>query len=165
MLKKVFISLSAAIGLIVFITSCETLQSSAKEITRSYIEENKPDIKVKSTSISEITLKDMTLNVALDVKNNLSFEIPVDKLKVDLVNTSGKVFATGNSVETLKIPSKQTREVNLKFKTSYLDVFSTAFNAIQNKSFKCTANMTLTFTVYGMSFEFPYSKELSFTEK
>ena len=72
MSKKILISLLTIIGLSILIVSCETLQSSAREITRSYIEENKPDIKVKSASISEITLKDITLNVALEVKNNLS---------------------------------------------------------------------------------------------
>ena len=165
MSKKILISLLTIIGLSILIVSCETLQSSAREITRSYIEENKPDIKVKSASISEVTLKDITLNVALEVKNNLSFEVPVDKLQVDLVNTSGKVFASGNTVGTLKIPSKQSKDVSLKFKANYADVFTTAFDALKNKSFKCKANMNITFTVYGMSFKFPYTKELNFTEK
>lgn len=164
MFKKIFITLFSIISLVIFITSCETLQSSAGEITRSYIEKNKPDIKVKSASISEITFKDITLNVALEIKNNLPFEIPVDKFEVDLVNTSGKAFAKGSTSGTLKIPSNQTKDVNLKFKANYADVFTTAFDALKNKSFKCKANMNLTFTVYGMSFKFPYTKDLNFTE-
>ena len=41
MSKKILISLLTIIGLSILIVSCETLQSSAREITRSYIEENK----------------------------------------------------------------------------------------------------------------------------
>lgn len=163
MTKKILIIFSI-ISLIITVTSCETLQSNAREITRSYIEENKPDIKVKSASIAEITIKDITLDVGLEIKNNLPFEVPIDKLEVNLVNNSGKTFAKGQTVGTLKIPSKQSKDVSLQFKANYLDVFTTTLDSIKTKSFKCKADMYLTFSVYGMSFKFPYSKELNFTE-
>ncbi|MEI0565587.1 LEA type 2 family protein [Brachyspira pulli] len=163
MLKKIAI-LSSLLITILFITSCETLQSSAVEITRGYIEEHKPDIKIKKANISEITLKDMTLTTLLEVKNNLPFEVPIEKIQIDLINTSGKTFATASSVETLKIPANQAREVNIDFNAKYLDVFTTAFGAIKDKSFKCTSKTTLTFTVYGMNFSFPYEKEITFVE-
>ena len=80
MLKKIAI-LSSLLITVLFITSCETLQSSAVEITRGYIEEHKPDIKIKKANISEITLKDMTLTTLLEVKNNLPFEVPIEKIQ------------------------------------------------------------------------------------
>lgn len=43
-IKKISIVL---ISLLFVLSSCETLQNTAKEITREYIEENKPEIKVK----------------------------------------------------------------------------------------------------------------------
>lgn len=147
-----------------FLLSCETLQKSASEITRSYIEEHKPDVKIKKASISEIKLTDMTLTALVEIKNNLPFEIPIDKVQIDLINTSGKTFATASSVETLKIPANKASEISIDFNAKYLDVFTTAFSAVKNKSFKCTAKTTLTFTVYGMSFSFPYDKEITFAE-
>ncbi|WP_300366732.1 LEA type 2 family protein [Brachyspira sp.] len=163
MIKKIIALISISIIMIV-VTSCETLQSSAIKITRNYIEQHKPDIKIKKASISNITFKDITLTTLLEVKNNLDFEIPVDKLKIDLINTSGKTFTTAESVETLKIPANQARDINVNFKAKYVDIFTTAFDAIKTKSFKCKAKITLTFTVYGMRFEFPYTKELTFKE-
>lgn len=163
MKKKIFILIST-LFIILFVYSCETLKSSAREITRSYIEEHKPDIRVKNASISSITLQDITLTTLLEIKNNLDFEVPIEKLKIDLINTSGKTFATATSVETLKIPANQTRDINLNFQAKYLDVFTTALDSIKTKSFKCSAKITLTFTIYGMKFEFPYTKELTFKE-
>lgn len=163
MSKKIF-TLSFILSMMFILSSCETLQSSATEITRSYIEKNKPDVKIKKASISEITLKDMTLTTLLEVKNNLPFEMPVDKIQIELINTSDKTFAAATSVETLKIPSKESREINMNFNAKYLDVFTTAFDSIKNKSFKCTARTTVTFTVYGMSFNFPYDKEITFAQ-
>ncbi|PCG19780.1 hypothetical protein [Brachyspira sp. G79] len=147
-----------------FVLSCETLQKSATEITRSYIEEHKPDIKIKKASISEVKLTDMTLTTLLEIKNNLPLEVPIDKVQIDLVNTSGKTFATASSVENLTIPANKSKEININFNAKYLDVFTTAFNAVKSKSFKCTAATTLTFTIYGMSFSFPYDKEITFVE-
>ena len=106
----------------------------------------------------------MTLTTLLEVKNNLPFEVPIEKIQIDLINTSRKTFATASSVETLKIPANQAREVNIDFNAKYLDVFTTAFGAIKDKSFKCTSKTTLTFTVYGMNFSFPYEKEITFVE-
>lgn len=163
-MRKKIIALISITMLMITIISCETLQSSAREITRSYIEQHKPDIKFKKASISSVTLQDITLTTLMEIKNNLDFEIPIEKLQIDLINTSGKTFATATSSETLKIPANQAKDVNLNFKAKYLDVFTTAFDAIKTKSFKCSAKVTLTFTVYGMKFEFPYTKELTFTE-
>lgn len=163
-MKKKIITLISILSVLFVLTSCETLKSSAREITRNYIEEHKPDIKVKSAKISNITLQDITLTTLFEIKNNLDFEIPMEKVQIDLINTSGKTFATAASVETLKIPANQARDINLNFKTKYLDIFKTAFDAIKSKSFKCNAKVTLTFTVYGMKFEFPYTKELTFKE-
>ncbi|ADG71147.1 hypothetical protein R4K54_02995 [Brachyspira murdochii] len=163
MLKK-SLYFALILSIIFFASSCETLQKSAVEITRGYIEDHKPDIKIKKSSISEVKLTDMTLTTLVEIKNNLPFEVPIDKVQIDLVNTSGKTFATANSVETLTIPANEAREVNIDFNAKYLDVFTTAFSAIKSKSFKCTAKTTLTFTVYGMSFSFPYDKEITFVE-
>ena len=163
MIKKITVIISI-LSMLFVLSSCETLQSSAREITRAYIEEHKPDVRAKSAKISSVTLQDITLTTLFEIKNNLDFEVPIDKVQIDLVNTSGKTFATATSVETLKIPANQARDINLDFKAKYLDVFTTAFDAIKSKSFKCDAKITLTFTVYGMKFEFPYTKELRFKE-
>lgn len=163
-MKKKIVILISMLAVLLFVSSCETLQSSAREITRSYIEQHKPDIRVKKASISSITFQDITLTTLVEIKNNLDFEVPIERLKIDLINTSGKTFATASSVETLKIPANQARDINLNFKAKYVDVFTTAFDAIKTKSFKCDAKMTITFTVYGMKFEFPYTKELIFKE-
>lgn len=163
-MKKKIVILISMLAVLLFVSSCETLQSSAREITRSYIEQHKPDIKIKKASISSITFQDITLTTLVEIKNNLDFEVPIERLRIDLINTSGKTFATASSVETLKIPSNQARDINLNFKAKYADVFTTAFDAIKTKSFKCNAKITITFTVYGMKFEFPYTKELIFKE-
>ncbi|WP_041177154.1 LEA type 2 family protein [Brachyspira intermedia] len=163
MIKKITVIISI-LSMLFVLSSCETLQSSAREITRAYIEEHKPDIRVKSAKISSITLKDITLTTLFEIKNNLDFEVPIDKVQIELINTSGKTFSTATSVETLKIPANQARDINLDFQAKYLDVFTTAFDAIKSKSFKCDAKITLTFTIYGMKFDFPYTKELTFKE-
>ena len=152
------------LSIMFFASSCETLQKSATEITRSYIEEHKPDIKIKKSSISEIKLTDMTLTTLVEIKNNLPIEVPIDKVQIDLINTSDKTFATASSVETLIIPANKSKEINIDFNAKYLDVFTTAFSAVKSKSFKCTARTTLTFTIYGMSFNFPYDKEITIVE-
>ncbi|WP_295163435.1 hypothetical protein [uncultured Brachyspira sp.] len=164
MLKKKLLILLLILFSIFVLSSCETLKSSAKEITRNYIEKHKPDIKIKKASISSITLKDMTLTTLLEIKNNFDFEVPIDKIKIELINTSGKTFSAAYSSETLKIPPNQSREINLNFNAKYLDVFETAFNALKSKSFKCDAKITLTFTVHSMKFDFSYTKKLTFTE-
>ena len=123
-IKKISIVL---ISLLFVLSSCETLQNTAKEITREYIEENKPEIKVKKASISSITFKDITLDVLLNIKNNFPFELPLERIDVELINTDNKVFATANTVQTLKIASKQSEDVNMEFNAKYIDVFTTAF--------------------------------------
>ena len=87
-MKKIIILLMS-----IFILSCETLQNSAREFSRSFIEENKPDITVKSAKLKSITLNDITLECVLDIKNNLSVELPIEKIEIELINTSGKVFS------------------------------------------------------------------------
>ena len=72
------------ISIIIFFTlvnSCETLKTSATNITRSYINSHKPDIKIKNTSITDIKLTEMSVNVLMEIKNNLDFEIPISELK------------------------------------------------------------------------------------
>lgn len=163
-MRKKIIALISILIIMITAVSCETLKSSAREITRSYIEQHKPDIRVKKASISSITLKDITLTTLVEIKNNLDFEIPIDKLKIELINTSGRTFTIAESVETLKIPANQARNINLNFTAKYSDVFTTAFESIKTKTFKCSAKMTITFTIYAMKFEFPYIKELTFKE-
>ncbi|WP_157151910.1 hypothetical protein [Brachyspira sp. SAP_772] len=149
---------------LLLLTSCETLQNKAKEITREYIEENKPEIKVKKASIANVTFKDITLDVLLNIKNNFPFELPLDRIDIELINTDNKVFTKANTVQTLKIPSKQSEDVNMEFNAKYIDVFTTAFGSIKNQNFKCTAQITLTFTIQNMKFQIPYTKELTFIE-
>ena len=160
-IKKISIVL---ISLLFILSSCETLQNTAKEITREYIEENKPEIKVKKASIASITFKDITLDVLLNIKNNFPFELPLERIDVELINSDNKVFATANTVQTLKIASKQSEDINMEFNAKYIDVFTTAFGSIKNKSFNCTAKITLTFTIQNMKFQIPYTKELTFIE-
>lgn len=147
-----------------FVLSCETIQNSAKEFSRSFIEENKPDITVKNAKLKSVTLNDITLEFVLDIKNNLSVEIPIEKIEIELINTSGKVFSTANSVESLKIPAKASRTKTINFNAKYFEVFSTALSSIQNKNLKCVSKTYLTFTIAGMNFRFPYTKEIVFIE-
>ena len=160
-IKKISIVL---ISLLFILSSCETLQNTAKEITREYIEENKPEIKVKEASIASITFKDITLDVLLNIKNNFPFELPLERIDVELINSDNKVFTTASTVETLKIPSKQSKDVNMEFNAKYIDVFTTAFGSIKNKNFNCNAKITLTFTIQNMKFQIPYTKKLIFVE-
>lgn len=163
-MKKISIVLISLLFLLFLLSSCETLQNTAKEITREYIEKNKPEIKVKKASIANITFKDITLDVLLNIKNNFPFELPLERIDVELINTDNKVFATANTVQTLKIASKQSEDVNMEFNAKYIDVFTTAFGSIKNKNFKCSAKITLTFTIQNMKFQIPYTKELTFIE-
>lgn len=148
---------------LVFILSCETIQSSAKEFSRSFIEENKPDITVKSAKFKRATLSDITLECVLDIKNNLSVEIPIEKIEIELINTSGQIFSTANSVESLKIPAKESRTKTVNFNAKYFEVFSTALSSIQ-KNLKCVSKTYITFSIAGMKFRFPYTKEIVFVE-
>ena len=147
-MKKISIVLISLLFLLFLLSSCETLQNTAKEITREYIEENKPEIKVKKASIANITFKDITLDVLLNIKNNFPFELPLERIDIELINT----------------PSKQSKDVNMEFNAKYIDVFTTAFGSIKNKNFKCSAKITLTFTIQNMKFQIPYTKELTFIE-
>lgn len=158
-MKKISIVLISLLFLLFLLSSCETLQNTAKEITREYIEKNKPEIKVKKASIANITL-----DVLLNIKNNFPFELPLERIDIELINTDNKVFTTASTVQTLKIHSKQSKDVNMEFNAKYIDVFTTAFGSIKNKNFKCSAKITLTFTIQNMKFQIPYTKELTFIE-
>lgn len=148
----------------IFILSCETLQNSAKEISRSFIEENKPDITIKSAKLKSVTIRDITLECVLDIKNNLPMELPIEKIEIELINTEGKIFSTANSVESLKIPSEESRSKTINFNAKYIDVFSTAFSSLKNKNLKCVSKTYLTFTIANMNFRFPYTKDITFIE-
>ena len=163
MINKVHILISIII-FFTLVNSCETLKTSATNITRSYINSHKPDIKIKNTSITDIKLTEMSVNVLMEIKNNLDFEIPISRIKVDLVNTKGNIFATAISIDKLNIPANSTKDINLKFNAKYIDIFFTAYDSIKSKSFSCDANITLMFKVYDMVFEYSYNKKLKFNE-
>ena len=160
MKKIIFLSLF----LPAFILSCKSMQNYAQELSRSLIEENSPEITVRSAKIKNITLNDITLECVLDVKNNLSVELPIEKIEIELINTDGKIFSTINSVESLKIPANATRTKTAILNAKYLEVFSTALTYIQNKNIKCVLKAYITFTMAGMKFRFPYTKEIVFME-
>ena len=158
-MKKIIILLMS-----IFILSCGTLQNSAREFSRSFIEENKPDITVKSAKLKSITLNDITLECVLDIKNNLSVELPIEKIEIELINTSGKVFSKAYSVESLKIPANETRAKTIIFNAKYFEVYSTALTSLKNRNLKCVAKTYITFTMARMKFRFPYTKEIVFIE-
>ena len=141
-MKKIIILLMS-----IFILSCETLQNSARELSRSFIEENKPDITVKSAKLKSITLNDITLECVLE-----------------LINTSGKVFSKAYSVESLKIPANETRAKTIIFNAKYFEVYSTALTSLKNRNLKCVAKTYITFTMARMKFRFLYTKEIVFIE-
>ncbi|MEI0558690.1 hypothetical protein [Brachyspira intermedia] len=151
--------------LLILAASCSKVKSEADKITREYIEKYKPDITVKSASIDNMTLSDITLNTLLEIKNNLPFEIPIEKLEINLINSSGDIFANSVSSEEsniIKIPANDSREINMKSKAKYIDLFQTALDAIKSESLKCNADIILTFNVYGMNFNFKYNVEINF---
>ncbi|MEI0486145.1 hypothetical protein [Brachyspira intermedia] len=151
--------------LMLIIISCSKVKSEADKITREYIEKYKPNITVKSASIDNMTLSDITLNTLLEIKNNLPFEIPIEKLEINLINSSGDIFANSVSSEEsniIKIPANDSREMNMKSKAKYMDLFQTALDAIKSESLKCNADIILTFNVYGMNFNFKYNVEINF---
>ncbi|OEJ15200.1 hypothetical protein BFL38_12885 [Brachyspira hampsonii] len=154
-----------SILLLITVLSCSRVKSEADKITREYIEKYKPDITIKSASIYNITLSDITLNTLLEIKNNLPFELPIEKLEINLINSSGDIFANSKSSEEsdiIKIPANDSREMNMKSKVKYMDLFQTAFDAIRTESYKCNADIILTFNVYGMNFQFKYNVEINF---
>ncbi|WP_041177153.1 hypothetical protein [Brachyspira intermedia] len=154
-----------SILLLIVAASCSKVKSEANKITREYIEKYKPDITVKSASIDNMTLSDITLNTLLEIKNNLPFEIPIEKLEINLINSSGDIFANSVSSEEsniIKIPANDSREMNMKSKAKYMDLFQTALDAIKSESLKCNADIILTFNVYGMNFNFKYNVEINF---
>ncbi|KLI29616.1 hypothetical protein OFS07_02645 [Brachyspira hyodysenteriae] len=151
--------------LMLIIISCSRVKSEADKITREYIEKYKPDITVKSASVNNITLTDITLNTLLEIKNNLPFELPIEKLEINLINSSGDIFANSISSEEsniIKIPANDSREMNMKSKAKYIDLFQTALDAIKMEAFKCNADIILTFNIYGMNFNFKYNVEINF---
>lgn len=154
-----------SILLLIVAASCSRVKSEANKITREYIEKYKPDITVKSASIENMTLSDITLNTLLEIKNNLPFEIPIEKLEINLINSSGDIFANSVSSEEsniIKIPANGSKEMNMKSKAKYIDLFQTALDAIKTESLKCNADIIITFNVYGMNFNFKYNVEINF---
>ena len=154
-----------SIFLMLIIISCSKVKSEADKITREYIEKYKPDITVKSASIDNMTLTDITLNTLLEIKNNLPFELLIEKLEINLINSSGDIFANSVSSEEsniIKIPANDSREMNMKSKAKYIDLFQTALDAIKAESLKCNADIIVTFNVYGMNFNFKYNVEINF---
>ncbi|MBW5395923.1 hypothetical protein E6A53_13175, partial [Brachyspira hampsonii] len=82
-----------------------------------------------------------------------------------LINSSGDVFANSQSSEEsdiIRIPANDSREMNMKSKVKYMDLFQTALDAIMTESYKCNADIILTFNVYGMNFQFKYNVEINF---
>lgn len=149
-----------SIFLMILLISC----SRVKTYTREYIEKYKPDITIKSGSIDNISLKDITLNVLIEIKNNLPFELPIEKIEINLINNYGKVFANSNSEENgeiIKIPSNSYKDINIKFNAKYADIFETAIDAIKSESLKCNGDITLTFSVSKMKFKFNYNTEIN----
>ncbi len=150
------------------IISCNRMKLPEEGITREYIEKYKPDIKIKSAYIDNISLKDITLNILVEIKNNLPFEVPIEKIQINLINNSGKVFANTSTYETneiIKIPSNSYKDVNMQFNAKYSDLFETAIESIQSKSLKYNADIVLTVSVYRKSFEFNYNTEIDLLNK
>lgn len=153
--------------LMILLISCSKVKSSADKITREYIEKYKPDIKIKSAYIYNITFSDITLNTLLEVKNNLPFEIPIEKIEINLINSAGEQFANSKSLDDMgiiKIPSESSKEISMKSTAKYADLFQTAIEALKAESLKCNADIILTFNVYGMNFQFDYNVEINFTK-
>lgn len=146
------------------VLSCKSVQNYAQELSRKLIEENRPDITVRSAKIKEITLNDITLECVLDIKNNLPEEMPIEKIEIELINTDGKTFATANSVESLKIPANETRTKTVILNAKYFEVYSTALTSLRNRELKCTAKTYITFTMARMKFRFPYTVEIVFIQ-
>ena len=142
-----------------FVLSCKSVQNYTQEFSRSFIEENKPDITVKSAKLKSITLNDITLECVLDIKNNLSVELPIEKIEIELINISDKVFSKAYSVESLKIPANETRAKTIIFNAKYFEVYSAALTSLKNRNLKCVAKTYITFTMARMKFRFPYTKE------
>ncbi|WP_295158861.1 hypothetical protein [uncultured Brachyspira sp.] len=148
-----------SIFLMIFLISC----TKVKTYTREYIEKYKPDIKVKSGSLDNISLKDITLNILIEIKNNLPFELPIEKIEINLINNSGKIFANSSSYENegiIKIPSNSFKDINMKCNAKYSDIFETAAEALKLESLKCIGDITLTFSVHKMRFKFNYNAEI-----
>lgn len=158
-MKKITVLL---IFIFAFVLSCKSFQNYAEELSRKLIEENRPDITVRSAKIKEITLNDITLECVLDIKNNLPEEMPIEKIEIELINTDGKTFATANSVESLKIPANETRAKTVILNAKYFEVYSTALTSLKNRNLKCTAKTYITFTMARMKFRFPYNIEIIF---
>ena len=158
-MKKIIILLTFISA---FVLSCKSMQNYAEELSRKLIEENRPDIAFRSAKIKDITLNDITLECVLDIKNNLSEEMPIEKIEIELINTDGKIFSTANSVESLKIPANATRTKTVILNAKYFEVFSTALTSLKNRNFKCAAKTYITFTMARMKFRFPYTIEITF---
>lgn len=146
------------------VLSCKSVQNYAQELSRKLIEENRPDITVRSAKIKNMTLSDITLECVLDIKNNLPEEMPIEKIEIELINTDGKTFATANSVESLKIPANETRAKTVILNAKYFEVYSTALTSLRNRELKCTAKTYITFTMARMKFRFPYTVEIVFIQ-
>ena len=126
--------------LMLIIISCSRVKSEADKITREYIEKYKPDITVKSASIDNMTLSDITLNTLLEIKNNLPFEIPIEKLEINLINSSGDIFANSVSSEEsniIKIPANGSKEMNMKWAedTGYMPTRNSVLTTEEGQAF------------------------------
>ena len=95
---------------------------------------------------------------------SLNANLFLEKIEIELINTSGKVFSKAYSVESLKIPANETSAKTIIFNAKYFEVYSTALTSLKNRNLKCIVKTYITFTMARMKFRFPYTKEIVFIE-
>lgn len=152
--------------ILLFVVSCATTPEAINERNKKFAKKYTPEITIVDRNIKEITLKEITVELVLDVNNKLSIEIPVDRFTIELIDRESKnVFATITEKNNFKIPAKKRITKKAIFKAKYSDLFKTAFNSIKNKDFKCISKTTITYTILGIHNTFSYTELVDFREQ
>lgn len=133
-----------------FLASCVSFQTM--------LETNKPDVSVVKASLVEAGVRNATIGIVLNIKNNYKFNLPVEKVDIALDNLAGETFAKAYTVEPLTILSGSASDVTINTTISYQELFGTITSSVATKSISCKANMILYLNVNGIKLKIPYSK-------
>lgn len=142
--------LAILFAVIFFHVSCNSFQT--------ILEMNKPTFKVVKAAIVDVGIRNATIEIVLDVKNNYKFNLNLKRADIELDNLAGVTFAKAHTVEAVTIAPQSSSNITINTTVSYLELFGTITSAISTKSISCKAKMILNLEVNGVSLKIPYSK-------
>jgi len=146
-MKKIsFIAAILICGLLY--TTCDLLKDQVKE----------PEVTLKSVDFTEITFEGLTLLSKVDVKNNVSVDIPFPKIDWDL-NIIDLPFVNGSIPSGGTLKSNASTEVEFPVSFTYANLIK-IITGLTDENAKYKINLTAYIPVPGIGdFSFPFSHD------